>query len=200
MTWSCADAAFSIATESLEPSPMAAARNAKRVSFFIDAYSAQLRGENVRVELRNGVSIIDLLCELRVAQLVAHERVLTPRGCCLVSGSTLGVVYDGKQMAHEDARQLLDSAEGQRLSLAQRLRLALDLVEGLLHVHRCGVLHGDVRAENLAVDARLRGRLVLSTHKAGGDRGALGAVLWVAPEVLLADTPRVRSSASEVYS
>lgn len=100
-------------------------------------------------------------------------------------------------------RQLLE-VNG-RLSVAETLRLGRQLASALAYAHRQGVLHCDVKPENILIDEHGVAKLtdfgiadvVTRTLRPEEARELLGTIAYLAPEVLAGESP---SPASDVYS
>jgi transcriptional regulator with GAF, ATPase, and Fis domain/tetratricopeptide (TPR) repeat protein len=74
-------------------------------------------------------------------------------------------------------------------------RIVADVCDALEHLHRRGFLHGDVKAANVLVGEGDAPVLIDFgfARALGDDAGAAGSLLHVAPELLLGQTPDVRS-------
>jgi serine/threonine protein kinase len=53
------------------------------------------------------------------------------------------------ELLHGDLGQYLRSADGEMLSMEERLKLALDISEGMAHLHSKNIVHGDLKPGNL---------------------------------------------------
>lgn len=99
-------------------------------------------------------------------------------------------------------RNLLDARSPDLLLLEARLRLALDMLEGLAYIHGQGYTHGDIKCANLLVDGALRGKLADFGLAAAREELARVtqrpiSLAWCPPEVL---DEKPYTSASEVYA
>ncbi len=100
-------------------------------------------------------------------------------------------------------RQLLEL--NGRLSVAETLRLGRQLSSALAYAHRQGVLHCDVKPENILIDENGVAKLtdfgiadvVTRTLRPDEARELLGTIAYLAPELLAGEAP---SPASDVYS
>ncbi|MEA3199522.1 MAG: eukaryotic-like serine/threonine-protein kinase [Thermoplasmata archaeon] len=90
------------------------------------------------------------------------------------------------------------------LAPERALALADDLLEGLEALHAAGLVHGDVKCENLLLDAEGRGVLADFGSARAADPGATltgaaveGSLATMAPEVAAGEAPR---AAADVYA
>jgi len=87
------------------------------------------------------------------------------------------------------------------LSLAQKLRLLLDVAAGLAHAHAAGVVHRDVKPGNLRVlpDGRVKildfgiARDLAAGSVLTGDDKAIGTLAYMAPEQARGELPDARA-------
>jgi DNA-binding response OmpR family regulator len=82
------------------------------------------------------------------------------------------------------------------LPLPEAVRIASQIASGLSALHACGIVHRDVKPENVLVDAQGQARLCdFGLSKAHNDAGLtregeiLGTVAFIAPEVLCGSPP-----------
>lgn len=94
-------------------------------------------------------------------------------------------------------RELLD--RGRRLSASQAVVIALDLCRALHHLHKVGIVHGDVRPANVFVTENSRARLGgLGSKRLGDDSSmSIEQARYAAPE--LGENPAPTPS-SDVYA
>lgn len=94
-------------------------------------------------------------------------------------------------------RELLD--RGRRLSPSQAVVIALDVCRALHHLHKIGLVHGDVRPANVFVTQDSRARLAGLGTKRGTGPAAMSSerARYAAPE--LAENP-APTAASDVYA
>jgi serine/threonine protein kinase len=133
--------------------------------------------------------------EGRLLARVRHPNVVTVYGADRIDGRT------GIWMEFVDGRTLEEivGAEGP-LPSAEAQRIIQDLASGLAAVHDAGILHRDVKAQN--VIRQDDGRVVLMDFGSGQSREeeqqqAAGTPLYVAPEVLGGAPASVQS---DIYS
>ncbi|OCH92034.1 kinase-like protein [Obba rivulosa] len=74
---------------------------------------------------------------------------------------------------------------------ADRLRLALDITEGLKYLHHIGILHGDLKSANILVNEQHRALLVdfglvtlYYSRKLPTVAPIAGSIRWTAPELI----------------
>jgi tetratricopeptide (TPR) repeat protein len=110
------------------------------------------------------------------------------------------------------ARDLLTYAQEEGLSLAQRLRLFLEVCEAVQHGHQKGVIHRDLKPGNVLVDAegavkvidfgvaRMSGPETAGLRERATQTGQiLGTLAYMAPEQLAGD-PAALDVRSDVYA
>ncbi|RLN73286.1 hypothetical protein BBJ28_00011757 [Nothophytophthora sp. Chile5] len=124
-----------------------------------------------------------------------HEHLIKLYGAC----------HEGRPFfVCERASQgtILSIVKGYARSVAWRF--LRDAAEGLQHLHDHGIVHGDLKGNNILVSdniAKLADfglSIVVSREvSASGDEGALGAFRWKAPECLTGSRP---TFASDIYS
>lgn len=138
-----------------------------------------------------GSSLIE---EGRLLAKVRHPNVVTVYGAERI-GEHVGIwmeFVEGSTLAQVVA------SEGQ-LPSEDVIRIGRDLAGALAAVHRAGLLHRDIKAQNVMRDGD--GRLVLMDFGAGRDRltasGMAGTPLYLAPEVLNGQPATVQS---DIYS
>lgn len=135
--------------------------------------------------------------EWKVGQLLQHPRINPVLG-------RLSVPLDGV----EQPAVLLGFAPGARLSEWRRdhptqvLSVFEQLLEALAHVHQQGIVHRDVKPDNLVVDGTGEARLVdfdLSgpSNERFSQKVRLGTIGYIAPEQIRGQAP---SPASDLYS
>jgi len=74
------------------------------------------------------------------------------------------------------------------------------VAQGMSFLHHYPVVHGDLRAANVLVDAQFRGKVAdfgLASKRQGGGKGPVGTPFWMAPEVLKGGE---NTAASDVYA
>ena len=163
------------------------------------AHDPQLNREVALKLLRGEISaarpIEPLLAEARTLARVRHPNVVTVYGAD-VRGGRAGLwmeLVDGQTLeAWLRANGAMGSGEATAVSI--------DLCRALAAVHRAGLVHGDVKAQNVMREQG--GRIVLMDFGAGRAQGAdatgvAGTPMYLAPEVLAGEPPTPRS---DLYS
>jgi len=126
----------------------------------------------------------DFITEMRQLSKLRHPCITTVMGAVIDRGEEpmlvmefmqLGSLYD---LLHNDSMAI----EGEII-----LPILKDVVQGLrfLHAYDPPIIHGDLKAQNILVDSKLRAKVAdfgLSQKKRVG---ATGTPLWMAPELLL---------------
>jgi serine/threonine-protein kinase len=139
--------------------------------------------------------------EGRLLARVRHPNVVAVYGADRIEGQV------GIWMELIDGRSLEDEVRARgALSAGAVAAIGLDLCRALAAVHEAGLIHRDVKAQNVMRDRRA-GRIVLMDFSAGREiRGAVpsvipgslaGSPLYLAPEVLAG---RPASVQSDIYS
>ncbi|KAJ3553107.1 hypothetical protein NM688_g3793 [Phlebia brevispora] len=91
-----------------------------------------------------------------------------------------------------------------------RLRLAVEVAEGLAYLHEAMVVHGDLHGNNVLIDENGHARLTdfglssFTDSSGGSSLSAFGAMKWMAPEILSPQTFKLEkvkhSCPSDMYS
>jgi serine/threonine protein kinase len=88
-----------------------------------------------------------------VGQQLKHPHVCSARELVEQAGQ-LGLVLDLVSGGKTLARGMADRREG--LPLATAMRLFLGVLQGVAHAHARGVVHGDIKPENVLIDGDIR--------------------------------------------
>lgn len=125
-----------------------------------------------------------LIAEARLLAGLRHPNVLLIHGAAVHDGR---VGYWSEYLKGQTLAAVLERDAA--FSIDESLRIARDLASALNAVHRIGLVHGDVKAENVMRESG--GRIVLMDFGASGNAGSLAARLlisgtprYLAPEVL----------------
>jgi len=136
-----------------------------------------------------------LLGEARTLAQVHHPNVVTVHGADVRDGRA------GLWMELVEGQTLEEwvTAHGS-MGASETKAVGIDLCSALAAVHAAGLVHGDVKAQNIMRDKR--GRIVLMDFGAGRAQGTnaagvAGTPMYLAPEVLAGEPP---TTESDLYS
>ncbi|KAJ3364509.1 hypothetical protein GGF32_001609 [Allomyces javanicus] len=131
----------------------------------------------------------DLAKEARAWAAVHHEHVLPLLGVCLTANAPFLItpyMPNGTLVEYAETRP------------KEHARLLLEVSLGMAHIHRCGVAHGDLKGNNVLVDADGIAKVAdfgLARFAADASRTtqrkSQGPVRWLAPERLEPGNKRV---------
>ena len=138
------------------------------------------------------------LLEARVSSGIAHENIITTHDYGEEDGIPFMVLEFLTGQTLKDALQ-----SGDEIPLRKRVSIGLQLAKALAHVHTLGLVHRDVKPDNVHLDAQGRVKLMDFGIVKTGDVTltqagyALGTPHYVAPELIMGQpvTPLV-----DVYS
>jgi serine/threonine-protein kinase len=138
------------------------------------------------------------LLEARVSSGIAHENIITTHDYGEEDGIPFMVLEFLTGQTLKDALQ-----SGEEIPLRKRVSIGLQLAKALAHVHTLGLVHRDVKPDNVHLDAQGRVKLMDFGIVKTGDVTltqagyALGTPHYVAPELIMGQpvTPLV-----DVYS
>jgi serine/threonine protein kinase len=148
--------------------------------------------------------------EIAILQTLRHSRVLILVGMCRdlpVTEGTVGLLTE--LMERGSLYRILHNTSAEAVaqrptSHATRLRICVDIADGMRFLHESGVLHRDLKSGNVLVDGEGRCKIAdfgLSTFRdmtATQTAGVLATLAWTAPEVMTGAAGF--SAASDVYS
>jgi eukaryotic-like serine/threonine-protein kinase len=119
---------------------------AARVFLAIDGGGQKLALKILHPEFLESVAADRFLREIRLVSRLSHPRIAR----LLASGEQDWFVY--LAMEFIDGPSLRDVlGRGRRLSIADTLRVACDLLDALDHAHQLGIVHRDVKPENVII-------------------------------------------------
>jgi serine/threonine-protein kinase len=141
-----------------------------------------------------GTATARLLSEARTLARVSHPNVVIVHGADVCDGQP------GLWMELIDGQTLAAAVDERgRFGAGEAIAIGRDLCRALSAVHGAGLVHGDVKAQN--VMREVGGRIVLMDFGAGRAQGTRflvqGTPLYLAPEVLAGAPP---TPASDIYS
>ncbi|CUA78494.1 Tyrosine-protein kinase FRK [Rhizoctonia solani] len=141
--------------------------------------------------------------ELYLWSRMDHPNIHRLRGVIMFRDQYLGMVSDWMDNGnlHEYLRKYPDIG---------RFELCLDIALGLEYMHSTNTVHGDLKAANVLVSSDGIARLsdfdfsvmseVTSLVFSESSNSRAGSVRWMAPEILLVEEARARTTQSEVYA
>ncbi|KAG8688979.1 hypothetical protein FRC11_004386 [Ceratobasidium sp. 423] len=138
--------------------------------------------------------------EIHYWSKMKHEHVHQLMGVILFKGQALGMVSEW--MVNGNLHEYL-----QKNPKTDRLELSLQVASGLAYVHKCSMVHGDVKAFNVLVSSDGVARLTdfgLSTMSESSlefsatTTSQAGSIRWAAPELLTGDV--LKSKQSDIYA
>ncbi|HEX5575590.1 MAG TPA: serine/threonine-protein kinase [Gemmatimonadales bacterium] len=117
-----------------------------RVFLAVDRAGRKVALKILHPEFLESVAADRFLREIRLVSRLNHPRI----ACLLDAGVREWFVY--LAMAFIDGPSLREVlSRGRRLSLADTLRVACDLLDALHHAHQVGIVHRDVKPENVII-------------------------------------------------
>ena len=142
-----------------------------RVYKVVDTYADETRALKIITQDRSSTRE-RMKQEFRVlTKLPAHENVVRVfDGDCL-EGDTIPYIL----MEYVEGESALDLIQQRKLSLAEAVRLGIQVAQGLDHCHRNGVSHGDVKPDNLLWTPQGRVKIIdFNVSVRDGDPNARG--------------------------
>ncbi|CAB9522693.1 activated protein kinase catalytic subunit alpha-1 [Seminavis robusta] len=136
-----------------------------------------------------------LKSEMRLLSKLRHPNVVTIMGCTqdmrlVMEYMELGSMSD----VLRSPTMVVD--DGKVLGMVQ------DVAKGLRFLHATNIIHGDLKAQNVLVDAKFRAKVAdfgLSKHpRRRRGKGASGTPFWMAPELLRGTSGN--TTMSDIYS
>jgi serine/threonine protein kinase len=188
---------------------------------FSSVYAGQWRGGDVAVKVlvpdlgERGRVALDR--EVRVLSELRHPRIVCLLAVCVdlppAEGAMalvfehmqLGSLFDALRRARQQQQAEAGRAGGPLASLRGKLRVLLDVCDGMVFLHNSGVVHRDLKSLNVLLDAEGRAKIAdfglsafKDTHSTHAT-SAVGTAAWAAPEVLMQEENVFRNSA-DVFS
>ncbi|CAE6521846.1 unnamed protein product [Rhizoctonia solani] len=141
--------------------------------------------------------------ELYLWSRMEHPNIHRLQGVIMFRDQYLGMVSEWMENGnlHEYLRKYPDIG---------RFELCLDIALGLEYMHSTNTVHGDLKAANVLVSSDGIARLsdfdfsvmseVTSLVFSESSNSRAGSVRWMAPEILLVEEARARTTQSDVYA
>jgi serine/threonine-protein kinase len=146
----------------------------------------------LRPELAASLGVDRFLREIRVAAQLQHPHILT----LIDSGEAAGFLYYVMPYVEGESLRIKLGREGQ-LAVMEAVRVLRDVTDALSHAHAHGVVHRDVKPENVMLSARhalvMDFGVAKAVSEATGHQSlttagvALGTPAYMAPEQAAAD-------------
>ncbi|CAE7192857.1 unnamed protein product [Rhizoctonia solani] len=161
-----------------------------------------LRVNNGRGKLNKTFQQKRLAQELYAWSKADHENVLKLLGLAYYKDS---IVMVSPWMQYGSINAYLEQHPE-----TNRLHIAIQIADGIAHLHRIGMVHGDLKAQNVFASddgvfkvgdfglAVLLGERSIAFLPSGAGNNALGTMRWMAPELFTGDTNV--SLKSDIYS
>lgn len=111
------------------------------------------RNVAVKIVREANTGVADALVHARALARAAHPNVVSVLTLEKVVDPSTGKEVDGVVMELIDGETLAKHMEGKKLTIAQLRQIGSDIVEGLDHIHRQGMTHGDLHVENIMVSS-----------------------------------------------
>lgn len=154
---------------------------------FGDVYKATYQGETVAVKLlkessyKSGVPAFEK--EAVIMANHRHKNLVRFLGFCPTKYALVMEYAPRGSLSN-----LLISS--QEISWQDRYQIALDVAEGMCYLHDCGILHRDLKSENILLDSNGRAKItdfgistLVNDHLTFGSWDEKGSYLWMAPEI-----------------
>ncbi|KAJ6839655.1 serine/threonine-protein kinase HT1 [Iris pallida] len=133
--------------------------------------------ERLEKQFKSEVTFLSRLCHPNIVQFIAACK--KPPVYCIIM----------EYMSQGTLRMYLHKKEPYSLSTETILRLALDISRGMQYLHSQGVIHRDLKSDNLLLNDEMRvkvadfGTSCLETQ-CRASKGNMGTYRWMAPEMI----------------
>jgi len=153
---------------------------------------ATYKDENIAVKIasENNPAFVEseFRLEIAIMYMVRHPNILP---CVGASCEGKFYFYLSAYQSQGSLRMILDG-NSRRLTLYIRGFIALQIARGLAHIHELGIIHRDIKAENIMIDANwasLVGDFGTACF-ANSDNldNMIGTLAWMAPEMIEEDS------------
>lgn len=122
---------------------------------FGSVYQANYKGKTVAVKKLKNPSKEQIASFQKEAVIMAnhrHKNIVTFLGFCSEENALMMEYVPGNSLS-----SLLKSDED--ITWQLRYQIALDVAEGMNYLHDCGVVHADLKSENILLDSRKRAKV-----------------------------------------
>ena len=171
-------------------------------------YQGLYRGEKIAMKVLRNANSKNLHDELTALIKLRHDRILILRGVCedLLPSDGGRIALITQLMERGSLYRVLHDATAHAVrpsSTAEKLRLALDISEGLAYLHNNRVIHRDMKSGNVLVDEHGRAKIAdfglaaINDHTKSYVSGVVGTYAWAAPEVM---NDEKMSTKADIYS
>jgi len=170
-------------------------------------YRANLNGTSVAVKMLHNVLVSEFNMQLVIKEFGIMKRVRHPNIVQFLGaiepaerGQPPSLVMEALECSLSDLlHSTIDAAN--RLTIREWLDVAIDITRGLAHLHAIGIMHRDLKSENVLIDERMRAKVSdLGTAAVVAHSMSTNLVSpnFLAPERLRGDTRY--TSKADVYS
>jgi len=170
-------------------------------------YRANLNGTSVAVKVLHNVLVSEynmqlVMKEFGIMKRVRHPNIVQFLGAIEPAerGQPPSLVMEALECSLSDLlHSTIDAAN--RLTIREWLDVAIDITRGVAHLHAIGIMHRDLKSENVLIDERMRAKVSdLGTAAVVAHSMSTNLVSpnFLAPERLRGDTRY--TSKADVYS
>jgi len=170
-------------------------------------YEGQVDGKIMAVKVFDpdhiGFVYQDFLKEIAFMCLLEHENTVPCFGACSRSGQKLFILSE--LMQNGSLKDFLKKTPQSALENRKYIDIALQVAKGLNHLHKCGVIHRDLKPDNVMINSKGECKLidfgisrVVEKDEDKNMTGFVGTPAYIAPELLA--PPFKYSEKADVYS
>ncbi|OJW71116.1 MAG: hypothetical protein BGO68_04700 [Candidatus Amoebophilus sp. 36-38] len=166
-------------------------------------YQASCQGDNVAIKKLLNTSekqVADFQKEAIIMANHRHNNIVAFLGYCPEENALIMEYMPGGSLA-----SLLKSTK--EVSWQERYQIALDVAEGMSYLHDCGIVHCDLKSDNVLLDSNKRAKVTdfgisalkreVTSGKSSYGEWLGGTYRWMAPEIFHTSK---NSKAGDVYS